>query len=148
MCKKLICWASLALVLALTLTDPASAGLVAWWRLDDGSGTTAIDSSGSGNDGTLNGGAQWVDGQIAGALEFNGSNSYVAAPHIPFDSRSFTIAMWINPVLYTDQQVVFGQVQTGSANLSMHFRLGGPGGSNPVPGAVRMGFSRTTTGIT
>jgi hypothetical protein len=140
MCRKLIYLISFALVLGLTLTSPASADLVGWWRFDDGSGTTAVDSSGNGNDGTLNGGALWVAGQLGGAIEFNGSNAYVAAPHIPLDSQSFTIAMWVNPVLYTDQQVVFAQHQTGSGNLSMHYRLGGPGGSIPDPGAVRMGF--------
>ena len=130
----------ISIVALLGAAGTASADLVAWWTFDDGSGTTAIDSSGNGNDGTLTGGATWVDGQLGGAIQFNGTNSYVAAPHIPFDNQSFTIAMWVNPVLYTDQQVVFGQVQTGSLNLSMHFRLGGPGGTAPVPGAVRMGF--------
>jgi len=140
MCKKFVYLILLAFLLSLVLPNPLRAELVAWWRFDDGAGTTAIDSSGNGNDGTLRGGAQWVDGQLGGAIQFNGSNSYVAAPHIPFNSRSFTIAMWINPVLYTAQQVIFGQVQTGSANLSMHFRIGGPAGTAPAPGAVRMGF--------
>ena len=130
----------ISFVAVLSAAGTASAQLVAWWRFDDGSGTTALDSSGNGNDGTLSGGATWVDGQLGGAIQFNGTNSYVAAPHIPFNDQSFTITMWINPVLYTAQQVVFGQVQTGSANLSMHFRIGGPGGTAPVPGAVRMGF--------
>ncbi|MHC4426417.1 MAG: LamG domain-containing protein, partial [Planctomycetota bacterium] len=140
MCRKLIYLISFALVLGLTLTTTASADLVGWWRFDDGSGATAVDSSGNGNDGVLEGGAQWVAGQLSGAIEFNGSNAYVRAPHIPLDSRSFTIAMWVNPVLYTDQQVVFGQHESGSGNLSMHLRLGGPGGTIPNPGAVRMGF--------
>jgi len=140
MCRKLIYLISFVLVLGLTLTSTASAELVAWWRFDEGSGTTAVDSSGNGNDGTLRGGAQWVAGQLGGAIQFNGTDSYVAAPHIPLNSQSFTIAMWVNPVLYTAQQVIFGQVQTGSQNLSMHFRIGGPGGTAPVPGAIRMGF--------
>ena len=74
-----------------------------------------------------------MEGQLGGALEFNGSNSFVAAPYIPLDSRSFTITMWVNPVLYTNETVVFAQVQTGSLNLSMHYRLWGDG-------RVRMGF--------
>jgi len=43
-------------------------------------------------------------------------------------------------VLYTAQQVIFGQHQTGSGNLSMHFRIGGPAGTDPAPGVLRMGF--------
>ena len=122
---------------ALAALDP---DLVAYWPYDEGAGTIAVDLSGNGNDGTLQGGALWVAGQLDGAIQFNGSDAYVSAPHIAFDSRSFTIAMWINPVLYTTQQTVFSQQQSGDTNLSMHFRLGGPAGTIPAPGAVRMGF--------
>ena len=39
--------------------------------------TTAVDSSGSGNNGTLSNGPAWTAGQIAGALSFDGANDYV-----------------------------------------------------------------------
>jgi len=136
MSKKLIYLISFVLVLGLVLTSAAKAAdpdLVGYWKFDEGSGTTAYDSSGNGNDGTLNGGAQWVAGQLGGAIQFNGSNSSVTAPHIPLNSRSFTITMWVNPVLYTNETVVFAQVQTNTLNLSMHYRLWGDG-------RVRMGF--------
>ena len=133
MCRRLICIISFVALLGTSLASPASADLVAWWRFDDGSGTTAVDSSGSGNDGVLEGGAQWVAGQIGGAVQFNGSDSRVVAPHIPLNNQSFTIAMWVNPVLYTNETVVFSQVQTNSQHLSMHYRLWGDG-------RVRMGF--------
>jgi hypothetical protein len=129
---------SFLLVLDLVLTSVASAvdpDLVGHWKFDDGSDTTAFDSSGKGNDGTLIGGAQWVEGQLGGALEFNGQNARVDAPYIPLDSRSFTITMWVNPVLYTGEQIVFSQVQTNATNTSLHFRIYGPGS-----GRVRMGF--------
>ncbi len=126
----------------LAVVSSARAGLVAHWTFDETTGTVAQDSSGNGLDGTLVGGPQWVPGRIDGALQFDGSNDYVRAPHIPFDNRSFTIAMWVNPVLHTDQQVVFAQHQAGSTDLSLHFRLGGPGiggGNVPLRG-VRMAF--------
>ena len=140
MYRKFIFLSCSVLVVSMFLTSTAQADLVAWWRFDDGSGTTAVDSSGNGNDGTINGGAQWVDGQLGGALQFNGVDAEVRAPHIPFDNRSFTVTMWINPVLYTAEQCVFTQNQSGSTNLSLHFRLGGPGSGNVPPGGVRMGF--------
>jgi hypothetical protein len=115
-------------------------GLVAHWTFDEGQGTTAGDSSGNAVDGTLQNDPQWVAGHLQGALQFDGVDDYVRAPHIPFDNQTFTIAMWINPVLYRDQIVVFSQTQTSSTNLDMHFRLGGPGGTGPNPGFVRMGF--------
>jgi hypothetical protein len=136
--KKLLYLVSFLLVLDLVLTSVASAvdpDLVGHWKFDDGSDTTAFDSSGKGNDGTLIGGAQWVEGQLGGALEFNGQNARVDAPYIPLDSRSFTITMWVNPVLYTGEQIVFSQVQTNATNTSLHFRIYGPGS-----GRVRMGF--------
>jgi len=38
----------------------AAAGTVGYWRFETGSGSTAIDSSGQGNNGTLSGDAAWV----------------------------------------------------------------------------------------
>ena len=78
MSKKLIYLISFVLVLGLVLTGVAKAAdpdLVGHWKFDEGSGTTAFDSSGNGNDGTLNGGAQWVEGQLGGAIQFNGSRA-------------------------------------------------------------------------
>ena len=50
-------------------------GLVGWWKLDDGSGTSAMDSSGNGNTGTLNNSPTWTtSGMNGGALTFNGTN--------------------------------------------------------------------------
>jgi len=57
--------------------DPS---LVGDWRLDDGAGTTAIDSSGLGNNGTLVGSPTWVTGELGGALAFDGATSYVDIP--------------------------------------------------------------------
>jgi hypothetical protein len=138
MSKKLIYLISFVLVLGLVLTGVAKAAdpdLVGCWRFDEGSGTTAFDSSGNGNDGTVVGDALWVSGKFGGALEFNGSNTSVVAPFIPLDSRSFTITMWVNPVLYTSEQVVFSQTESRTTNVSMHYRIYGPGS-----GRVRMGF--------
>jgi len=138
MCRRLTYLISF--VVMLSVAGNASADLVAHWRLDDGSGTVALDSSGNGNDGTVNGNAQWVVGQRGGALQFNGADVEVRAPHIPFDNRTFTVAMWVNAVLYTGEQCVFTQNESGTTNLSLHFRLGGPGSGNVPAGGVRMGF--------
>jgi len=123
----------------IAITDPS---LVGWWKLDEDMGTTAVDWSGYGNHGTFVGDPQWVLGYDGAALEFDGSDARVDAPYIPLDSRSFTITMWVNPVLYTNEQVVFSQVQTNALDTSMHFRLGGPniGTGNVPPRGVRMGF--------
>jgi hypothetical protein len=137
MCRKLFFLASFVLMLALTLSSPASAELVAWWRFDDGSGTTAMDSSGNGNDGTLSGNPQWVGGQLGGALDFSGTNSRVTAPHIPLDNRSFTIALWVNLGQNTSEHIAISQ-GPGSTNNGLHLRLGGSG--NPPAGGLNFGF--------
>ncbi|MHC4434204.1 MAG: LamG domain-containing protein, partial [Planctomycetota bacterium] len=70
MSKNLIYLTSIVLV--LSMAGIASAELVAHWRLDDGSGTVAVDSSDNGHDGTLLLDPQWVAGKFGGALEFAG----------------------------------------------------------------------------
>jgi len=84
-------------ILVLGIAGNVSADLVGYWKFDEGSGTAAVDSSGYGNDGTLNGDPQWVAGQLGGALDFDGSN-FVEIPHD--DSLSITeqitIAAWTN----------------------------------------------------
>ncbi len=59
--RRLKFWITLIALLAL-FTELAAADLVAHWKFDEGTGTTAFDSSGSGNDGTLEGDLQWVPG--------------------------------------------------------------------------------------
>jgi hypothetical protein len=111
----------------------APEGLVVYWPFDEGQGTVATDLSGNGNHGTVEGGALWIQGVLGTALQFNGVDCVVRGAHIPFNSRSFTQAMWINPSLSTDEQVVFAQHQASETNVSMHYRIWGDG-------RVRMGF--------
>ena len=71
--------------------------LVAHWKLDDGSGTAAFDSSGNGYDGELIGDAAWTTGRIGGALVFDGNEDHVEIT----DSNELvitdqiTVAAWI-----------------------------------------------------
>jgi len=95
MSKKLICLVCLVLLMSMAVN--ASADLVAHWRLDETSGTTAADSSGNGLNGTLGGDPQWVAGKIGGALEFDGDD-YVdlGTPAVlDFGTEDFTITAWI-----------------------------------------------------
>ena len=55
----------------------------------------ADDSSGSGNHGTVNGGAAWTAaGKVGGALDFDGVDDYVGVGDIDL-TDAFTIAAWI-----------------------------------------------------
>jgi len=77
--------------------DPA---LVGWWTFDEGSGSVAADSSGNGNDGTLNGPVEWTtEGKLGGALKFTGPYNFVqvqSSPSLNMTS-AITISVWINP---------------------------------------------------
>lgn len=79
--------------------DPLEKGMVGYWKLDDGSGTSAADASGNGNTGTLVNSPSWVAGQINGALSFNGTNqrAYVtSSSSLNFGSGSpFSVSAWI-----------------------------------------------------
>ncbi len=64
----------------VSLTDSLGEGLAGYWKLDDGSGTSATDSSTNGNTGTLTNGPTWTTGQIGGAVNFDGTNDYISLP--------------------------------------------------------------------
>ncbi len=80
-------------VLVLSLASNTSAQLLARYKLDETSGAVAIDSSGKGNDGTIEGTPVWIDG----ALQFDGSLS-VTLPASTMGLRSDTgsVVFWMN----------------------------------------------------
>jgi hypothetical protein len=63
-------------------TPPAiDSGLNSSWHLDEGSGTTSADASGSGHTATLTNSPVWTtSGYVGNALTFNGTTSYIEAP--------------------------------------------------------------------
>jgi hypothetical protein len=86
-----------------TNDESSECGLVGCWKLDETSGTTtAADSSGNGNNGTLvnmDPATDWVAGQIGGALDFDGLDDYVnlgIGSSLNFgSSEPFTVAAWV-----------------------------------------------------
>lgn len=66
--------------------------------LKDGTGTTAVDTSGKKNNGILNGGLSWGSGRVSGsALAFDGTSGYLSLPSgILADIGDFTACVWIN----------------------------------------------------
>jgi alpha-tubulin suppressor-like RCC1 family protein len=75
----------------------AAGRLVGWWKLDEAAGDIAADSSGYGNDGTLIGGPQWVDGVEGGAIELDGIDDYIDCGNdASLDmTAEITIAAWV-----------------------------------------------------
>jgi hypothetical protein len=82
MSKKLIYLVSFVLVLSVVLMGTARAELIGWWRLDEGSGTTAYDFSGFGNDGALQNDAEWGVGYLSNSsVQLDGDDDFVEVPH-------------------------------------------------------------------
>ena len=95
--SKRFCHA-IVLVLVLSLASGAWANLVGQWKLDEGSGITAHDSSGNGYDGTLQGNPQWVTGVIGSALKFDGTNSVNCGSAAKAALlQTLSITCWVNP---------------------------------------------------
>jgi len=97
MCKKLICLISLVAV--IVMAHNASAGLVGYWRFDEGVGTTAYDTSGNSNDGILQGNPKWGVGRIGGALELDGTGDYADCGNrsVLNITQQVTLAAWVKP---------------------------------------------------
>ncbi|MDI6788558.1 MAG: kelch repeat-containing protein, partial [Planctomycetota bacterium] len=96
------------LIIATSHNDPSKkdtvkartelGSLVGWWKFDETSGTTAADSSGKGNNGTLCNGPVWSGGN----LNFDGVDDYVAIPNTVMNPPKITVSSWLMPNVYTD----------------------------------------------
>ena len=81
------------------LAQPPDDNTLAYWKIDEGSGTFVEDSSAYGNHGTVEN-ATWTPDAMSGgaALEFNGQNARVAVPDSPSlhpATGNITIGAWI-----------------------------------------------------
>ena len=106
--KKLFCWTAMLVVVTSLWAGAASAELVAWWKLDEGAGTTAVDSSENGHDGTLNGDPAWIEGVYGSALQLDGSDDHVMCDLIDIDTTvtgGVTVTAWINKPAGGDYKV-------------------------------------------
>jgi hypothetical protein len=88
---------------------------VGWWKLDDGSGTTALDSSGLGNHARLTNGPIFTNmARINGGLIFDGVNDHTVVSDtdvLDFNNRAFTLALWIRTTKSGPQALVEKQNQ-------------------------------------
>ncbi|MCP4261062.1 MAG: LamG domain-containing protein, partial [Planctomycetes bacterium] len=137
MFRKLTYMVSCALLLGLM--SNASAELVGQWKLDEGGGTSALDASGNGNEGTLEDDPTVVEGQFGQALAFEASRVTIPASDTltaNLFQGSFTLTAWINPMRTGNTwQQIFRSVRESDTNdtlflnndgrLSWRGRVGG-----------------------
>ena len=116
-----------------TALDIKDDELLLYLPFNEGKGDAMGDLSPHGNDGELNGDADWVDGKFGKALKFSQAGE-VKSPYIELNEKSFTVTMWVKPALSGgEQQCVFTQTQVNALNTSLHYRI-------YTNGTVRMGF--------
>jgi hypothetical protein len=127
-----MCLISFVLVLALATTSAGqdiAEGLVGYWPLDEGGGTTTADASGNGNDGTLNA-PTWDTGKFGGALSFDGSDDFVDLgnpPILDFGTGDFTISAWVKTTSPAGE-TVFGNGGDNSGGIRLRLYVDGSTG--------------------
>ncbi len=99
-------WASTSQVVIIDVYSATPTGLAAYWRFDDGTGTTAADSAGS-DPGTLlnfdlNTSSGWANTERGVALRFDGIDDFVVVSNsshqvIPAGNAAFSVSLWMNP---------------------------------------------------
>ncbi len=113
---KLIYLTCFVLVLGPALTGTASAEIVGWWKLDEGSGTVANDSSRYNNDVFFNGDPQWVEGYYNSGLEFDGTDDCldrgVYEPVLDIVD-GITMTAWIKPGATLRDHEIGGNITIG-----------------------------------
>jgi len=127
MCRKLACYLAFVLVLSLA-ANTAIAELLAYYPLDEGSGTTAADASGNEHDGTLRNGVTWIQPGYFGNSAINvdgsaGSRVAIGTWDPSEGTGQLSLALWVK--------------WSGEQTLSDHMGLIGKRDSWAATGALR-----------
>lgn len=109
-------------------------GLVAYYKFEDGSGTSATDSRG-GYAGTLANGPTWASGKSGEAVSFDGIDDAISTASQFLPSSDLTISAWIYPT---------GSSGSGLGKIITDSQTGGSGiAFSYFSGTKRVGFSNT-----
>lgn len=105
------------------------------WHFDDGTGTSATDSSGNGGTGTLQNGPTWVTDRYGTqyAVSLDGSNDYVSVAHSTATNvvtSAITLEAWIHPTAVTGARQVISKavgVAAGDRKYGLYLNGGNLG---------------------
>ena len=93
-----------------TVKTSNNTNLIGYWSFEDATGTKATDFSVNNNEGTLTNmtlGTEWVNGRVGKALDFDGSDDYVAMDTMTIPIES-TVSAWIYVDSIGSDQTIFG----------------------------------------
>ena len=106
-----------------------AADMIGYWNFNEGSGTTAADSSASNKNGTLNGDPQWVDAKFGKGLQLDGNDYVKIDAYSQLNNLNKTaVSFWANPtgvgyVIWRDR---YALIQSQNTNkLRLRWRLDG-----------------------
>jgi len=119
----------------------------AYWKFDEASGTTAADSSGNGNTGTLTNGPTWASGKVNGGLSFDGVNDTVSVTSntsITDITNNFTLSFWVNP---QSTHEIDAEATSGYGGVSGQKYVWGPNWYDEFSGHAGAGVSVGTNGV-
>jgi hypothetical protein len=134
-------------IAAMAKQPPAELGL---WKLDEGTGTTAADSSGYGRKATLGGVATWSGDGFDGAavLHLNGTTAYASTATAPVRTdHSYTVTAWVRLTgddtcaMPTHTLTAVGQDGTRDSGFYLGYRTFTENGAT----VYRWSFSTTTS---
>jgi len=108
-----------ATAITVTVANLLPSGLVAAYSLNQGSGGTALDSSGNGNDGTISGATWTSQGRYGSALSFDGVSGRVSAANVTLGA-AFTIMAWI----YIPTNAAYETIVTVGTNRDFYLSNG------------------------
>ncbi len=106
---------------------------VAEWNFEENTGTTAKDTSGNNNNGTISG-ASWALGanNKGSSLNFNGTSDYVSIPTFNYSTNA-TISVWVKGSYINGNQIIIGSpasISLGLYNIGSTKALIGYAGSS------------------
>ena len=104
-----------SVIVTITAYNPS---VVSQWHFDG----DVLDSSGNGNNGTLNGGVGFVTGQINQALSFDGVDGYVNVPlnGLPATMTDVTVEFWANTPLPQKATVFMANADEASNRFTIN----------------------------
>ena len=86
-----------------------TSSLVGHWSFDEGSGSTALDSSGNGNTASFFNGPSWGTGIIGGAVSFDGIDDYIdCGNNSILASSQGSLSVWYKPAsINANQDLIY-----------------------------------------
>jgi hypothetical protein len=120
-------------------------GPVGYWKMDEGSGTTTVDASGNGNNGTLSGTTAWNNGKYGKGIGFSNTAAVSAGSGSTIDDlpngKAFTAETWVKWDGTTSGTLfLLGKKTSGTVGWDI-IKVNG---SSTIQGRV---FTDSTTGI-